>query len=69
MTVERVSVTEAAAALIESLKARHGLLLFHQSGGCCDGSAPMCYAQGEFQQCTSCSVPSSHGTARRPKVD
>ena len=49
MTVERVSVTEAAAALIESLKARHGLLLFHQSGGCCDGSAPMCFPRGEFR--------------------
>jgi uncharacterized protein (DUF779 family) len=49
MTVERVSVTEAAAALIESLKARHGPLLFHQSGGCCDGSAPMCFALGEFR--------------------
>ena len=48
MTVKRVSVTEAAAALIESLQARHGPLLFHQSGGCCDGSAPMCFAAGEF---------------------
>ena len=49
MTVERVSVTEAAAALIDSLKARHGPLLFHQSGGCCDGSAPMCFPRGEFR--------------------
>jgi uncharacterized protein (DUF779 family) len=47
--VERVLVTTAAAALIESLRAEHGELMFHQSGGCCDGSAPMCYARGEFR--------------------
>lgn len=45
----RVSVTAAAAALIEELRARHGPLMFHQSGGCCDGSAPMCYPRGEFR--------------------
>jgi len=45
----RVSVTPAAAALIGALRAEHGELLFHQSGGCCDGSAPMCYQRGEFQ--------------------
>jgi uncharacterized protein len=44
----RVSATPAAIALIERLKLRHGPLLFHQSGGCCDGSAPMCYPQNEF---------------------
>ncbi|MDA8453212.1 DUF779 domain-containing protein [Acidovorax sp. GBBC 3334] len=44
----RVSATPAAAALIEQLHARHGPLMFHQSGGCCDGSAPMCFARGEF---------------------
>ncbi|HYD64820.1 DUF779 domain-containing protein [Azospirillum sp.] len=47
--VERVIATPAAVALIERLKARHGALMFHQSGGCCDGSAPMCYAEGEFR--------------------
>ena len=47
--VERVRVTEAAAALIRKLRERHGELLFHQSGGCCDGSAPMCYRAGEFR--------------------
>jgi uncharacterized protein (DUF779 family) len=47
--VERVTVTPAAVALIEKLIARHGLLLFHQSGGCCDGSAPMCYPRDEFK--------------------
>jgi len=46
--VARVSVTPAAQALIERLRAAHGPLMFHQSGGCCDGSAPMCFALGEF---------------------
>ncbi|HEX2451774.1 MAG TPA: DUF779 domain-containing protein [Gemmatimonadales bacterium] len=45
----RVSVTAAAATLIGTLRAEHGELLFHQSGGCCDGSAPMCYPRGEFE--------------------
>lgn len=45
----RVLATEAAAALIRRLVARHGPLMFHQSGGCCDGSAPMCYPRGEFK--------------------
>ena len=47
--VERVLVTPAAAAVIERIRAMHGPLLFHQSGGCCDGSAPMCYPLGEFR--------------------
>jgi uncharacterized protein (DUF779 family) len=46
---ERVLVTPAAAALIAKLRAVHGDLLFHQSGGCCDGSSPMCYPLGEFR--------------------
>lgn len=41
--------TEAARSLIEELRAAHGPLMFHQSGGCCDGSAPMCYPVGEFR--------------------
>ncbi len=49
MTVRRVDVTEAAAALIRDLRVEHGPLLFHQSGGCCDGSAPMCFPRGEFR--------------------
>ena len=48
MSVLRVTATEAALALIETLKTKHGPLMFHQSGGCCDGSAPMCYPDGEF---------------------
>ncbi|HEX8980057.1 MAG TPA: DUF779 domain-containing protein [Parasulfuritortus sp.] len=46
--VERVVATEAALALIEKLKAKHGTLMFHQSGGCCDGSAANCYLPGEI---------------------
>lgn len=44
----RVDVTDAAAALLRDLTAQHGPLMFHQSGGCCDGSAPMCYPVGMF---------------------
>jgi len=48
MTVERVLATNTAIELIERLRARHGPLMFHQSGGCCDGSSPMCFPDGEF---------------------
>ena len=41
--LERVTATQAALTLIESLQAQYGPVLFHQSGGCCDGSSPMCY--------------------------
>lgn len=44
--IPRVQLTEAAAGL---LRTAHGPLMFHQSGGCCDGSAPMCYPAGEFR--------------------
>ncbi|MDQ0163608.1 DUF779 domain-containing protein [Aeribacillus alveayuensis] len=47
--VERVLVTEKAVDLIRKLKEQHGDLMFHQSGGCCDGSSPMCYRQGQFR--------------------
>ncbi|MDT0327124.1 DUF779 domain-containing protein [Nocardiopsis lambiniae] len=47
--VERVAVTDAAAALLRELRAEHGPLMFHQSGGCCDGSSPMCYPAGGFR--------------------
>ena len=46
--VLRVTATPAAIALIEKLKAEHGDVLFHQSGGCCDGSAPMCFPVSDF---------------------
>jgi hypothetical protein len=45
----RVSATPAARALIEQLKKAHGPIMFHLSGGCCDGSAPMCFKVGEFK--------------------
>ncbi|MDB5748425.1 MAG: acetaldehyde dehydrogenase [Massilia sp.] len=47
-SLERVTATPAALGFIEELRQRHGPLMFFQSGGCCDGSAPMCYAAGEF---------------------
>ena len=45
----RVNLTPAAADLLRRLVSRHGPVMFHQSGGCCDGSAPMCYPDGEFR--------------------
>jgi uncharacterized protein len=45
----RVALTEEAAVFLRRLTVRHGPLMFHQSGGCCDGSSPMCYPDGEFQ--------------------
>ncbi|MGD9430813.1 DUF779 domain-containing protein [Arthrobacter russicus] len=47
-THERVAVTDAAALLVRDLTKQHGPLMFHQSGGCCDGSSPMCYPIGMF---------------------
>ncbi len=44
----KVEATEAALQLIKEIQDDHGPVMFHQSGGCCDGSSPMCYAQGEF---------------------
>jgi uncharacterized protein len=49
VAIERVAVTPAAEALLRKLQGVHGPLLFHQSGGCCDGSAPMCYPRGDFK--------------------
>jgi uncharacterized protein (DUF779 family) len=46
--ITRITTTEAADKLIDELKKTHGELMFHQSGGCCDGSAPMCFSKGEF---------------------
>jgi uncharacterized protein (DUF779 family) len=47
--VARVCATPAALELIDVLRRQYGDLMFHQSGGCCDGSSPMCYPRGEFQ--------------------
>jgi len=44
----RVALTDDAAELLVRLRAKHGELMFHQSGGCCDGSSPMCYPDGDF---------------------
>jgi uncharacterized protein len=44
----QVLITDTAVQLIRKLRAQHGELMFHQSGGCCDGSSPMCYPRNEF---------------------
>jgi uncharacterized protein (DUF779 family) len=49
MAVKRVLITEEAKKVIEKLRNRHGELMFHQSGGCCDGSSPMCFKKGQFK--------------------
>jgi len=46
--IPRVKITPEATAVIEQLCSKNGELMFHQSGGCCDGSSPMCYPKGEF---------------------
>lgn len=46
--ITRIDSTDAANQLIDQLRAKYGELMFHQSGGCCDGSTPMCYGKGEF---------------------
>src|ERR1700754_446356 len=47
--VNRVEITPKAVEILARLKTQHGALMFHQSGGCCDGSAPMCYPVGDFR--------------------
>ena len=49
MSTPRVLVTPAAEATIDLLRDENGPLMFHQSGGCCDGSSPMCFTKGEFR--------------------
>ncbi|MEW7278110.1 DUF779 domain-containing protein [Aquimarina sp. 2201CG1-2-11] len=46
--IARVKITDKAKAIIDTLSAEHGELMFHQSGGCCDGSSPMCFTKGEL---------------------
>lgn len=48
MKTKRVLVTKKAAEVIAQLKEKHGGLMFHQSGGCCDGSSPMCFEKGDL---------------------
>ena len=47
--LDQVEATDAALELIEEIKKDYGDVIFHQSGGCCDGSAPMCFQKGDFQ--------------------
>jgi len=47
--IRRVEITDAAANVVARLRRSHGPLMFHQSGGCCDGSSPMCYPKGDFR--------------------
>lgn len=47
--VKRVTISEEARAVVEELKSKFGSLMFHQSGGCCDGSQPMCFEKGDFK--------------------
>ena len=49
MPTQRVLVSDEAKAVIDQLREAHGPLMFHQSGGCCDGSSPMCYPRGDFK--------------------
>jgi len=49
MAVKRVLIAEEAKKVIDQLREKHGELMFHQSGGCCDGSSPMCYKKGQFR--------------------
>ncbi len=49
MEIERIGITSEASKVIEELKGRFGALMFHQSGGCCDGSSPMCFEDGDFK--------------------
>ena len=46
---KRVEITDKAREVVDRLRAEHGEMMFHQSGGCCDGSSPMCYPLGEFR--------------------
>ena len=48
MGIKRVDITEAAIALVKKLQGKHGDLIFHQSGGCCDGSAPMIFEKEDM---------------------
>ena len=48
MKIERVAITDRAIEVVKQLKEKHGDLIFHQSGGCCDGSAPMIFEEGDM---------------------
>ena len=46
--IPRVKITDEAIKVVDQVRAKHGDLMFHQSGGCCDGSSPMCFQKGDF---------------------
>jgi hypothetical protein len=48
MSTSRIAITDRAVAVLDQVREEHGELMFHQSGGCCDGSSPMCFTKGEF---------------------
>ncbi|MTI39147.1 DUF779 domain-containing protein [Fulvivirga lutimaris] len=49
MDIKKILITDAAIEVVDQLKDRFGPLMFHQSGGCCDGSSPMCFEDGDFK--------------------
>lgn len=49
MAIKRVLITDDAKEIMDELREKNGELMFHQSGGCCDGSSPMCYKAGQFK--------------------
>lgn len=49
VVVEKIKITDSAKELVQTLKDKYGELMFHQSGGCCDGSQPMCFEKGDFK--------------------
>jgi len=63
--VERVAVTPEAEALLYRLADVHGPLVFHQSGGCCDGSSPMCFPRSEFRVGQESAALDAEGPAPR----
>lgn len=65
----RVDVTDAAAALLARLRRRHGDPMFHQSGGCCDGSSPMCYPDGDFRLSETADVHLGDLVVAEPAVE
>ena len=62
-SIPRVELAPVAVDLLRSLWVEHGPLMFHQSGGCCDGSAPMCFMAGEF--ITSTPMPAASSVSRK----
>lgn len=49
MDTKKLKITDAAKGIVDQLRKRYGALIFHQSGGCCDGSSPMCFQEGDFK--------------------